>query len=158
MQQLERNVDQATNRLLFIACTATKSSAPGKLPALDRYQGPSFKVIHKAQREQMPLPTIIILSALHGFIGTDTLIGDYDQCMTPLRGRELMPVLRQQWSQCVHPLLKDVTDCHVAMGQIHRQAFDEFAAELQHVPCLSYASGGIGTQNGQLRRWIRMIG
>jgi hypothetical protein len=59
-------------RLLILACSQRKNPARGKLPAIDRYDGPAFRVLRKYSRDSAAnLPTVLILSAKHGLIAAD---------------------------------------------------------------------------------------
>src|SRR5712691_4888213 len=78
-------------RLLLISCSSVKSAHSEALPALDRYEGTTYKVIKKAKKEgYWPEDThIFIVSAKYGLISEHTPIPFYDQKMTPARAREL---------------------------------------------------------------------
>jgi hypothetical protein len=79
----QTNSDQKTSevkRLLLIACSATKQPDPELLPALDRYQGTWFKVLHgyrRAHPQEAQTLDVWILSAEFGFIAAPTPIPDY---------------------------------------------------------------------------------
>ena len=86
-----RNQPTKSRYLLILACSQRKRPDAGLLPALERYDGVNFRVIHKAEREGY-LPEnldILILSAQYGVIEADTLIENYDLKMTKQRAKEL---------------------------------------------------------------------
>jgi hypothetical protein len=140
-------------RLLLVACSATKDPAPGLLEAHVRYLGPAYRIIHNAARAGYALPQILILSAEFGLISWDHRIPNYNRKMTPARVDELVPLLLEQWS-VLHPQLVDMQALHVHGGEHYRRA-------LGYVPLtaltrtITWASGGIGIQNGQLFAWLR---
>ena len=68
-----------TRRLLLLGCSATKWRDPGDLPALDRYDGPVFRVVRQRRREGRRLPLMLILSAAYGLIGPQNPVTYYDQ-------------------------------------------------------------------------------
>src|SRR5947209_2723394 len=67
------------SRLLIVACSQRKNPAQGQLPAIDRYDGPVFRVIRKYLREGAgDAPIVLILSAKYGLITSDLEIPDYN--------------------------------------------------------------------------------
>jgi hypothetical protein len=140
-------------RLLITACSATKRSDAGLLPAIDRYNGPSFRTLRKALRElaEERRPTVLILSGKFGLIESGKPIPNYDQRMTA----SLAVQLRSQ--------VRSVLTAH-----LERRSYDETCINLggDYLPALpdleSYAQlgrltsthGGIGERLGQLKRWL----
>ena len=81
-------------RLIVLACTATKRVDPDPLLAIRRYDGPSFRTLRTwqaANRTSAEQLDVCILSAKLGLITADTLISDYNQRMTRERAAELRP-------------------------------------------------------------------
>lgn len=126
-------------RLLIISCSQRKRPDPGLLPAVDRYDGPAFRVLRRYLRgNPANPPDIHILSAEFGLIPADTPIPVYDRRMTTSRARELRDVTATAFRQLVtsapyaklHLALskdylaalagwRDIVDasCHVTIGQ-----------------------------------------
>jgi hypothetical protein len=78
----------ATDRLLILACSQRKRPDAELLPALERYDGPAFRVLRRFLRSRAPdPPEVLILSAEHGLIPRDLPIAAYDRKMTPARAR-----------------------------------------------------------------------
>jgi cytoplasmic iron level regulating protein YaaA (DUF328/UPF0246 family) len=68
------------------------------MPAIERYDGPVFRVLRKAKKEghwpdQLE---ILIVSAEYGLIKADKLIDFYDRKMTPARAKELRPHIAEK--------------------------------------------------------------
>jgi hypothetical protein len=83
-----------TGRMLILACSRRKRPDEGLLPAIERYDGPSFRVLRRFLRESpFKAPDILILSAEHGLIPYDLPIAAYDRKMTPARAHELRPLV-----------------------------------------------------------------
>ena len=60
------------DRLLILSCSQRKAPAKGRLPAIDRYDGPAFRVLRKYLREgPAEVPTVLILSAKYGLIESE---------------------------------------------------------------------------------------
>jgi hypothetical protein len=77
------------NRLLVMACSATKSSHALPLPAVDRYTGPiwgTWRAVDPAQH----LAHVTVLSAEHGWIDGREPIVNYNRKLDNVRGRELI--------------------------------------------------------------------
>lgn len=69
------------NRLLVLACSATKSPAPGLVPARERYTGPVW-LTYRAADPRGEFARLTVLSARYGWIDGDAPIANYDQKMT----------------------------------------------------------------------------
>lgn len=78
-------------RLVVLGCSATKRRVRGKMPALDLYDGPMYRVVRSFLR-QYHWPgdlSVAVLSAEHGLMGSMTPIAYYDRRMTPERAGQL---------------------------------------------------------------------
>ncbi len=80
-------------QLLVLGCSRTKREAPGLLPAIERYDGSSYRVLRSFLRERdWPAGlSVAVLSAKYGLVGGFTGIEDYDERMTPERASEWAP-------------------------------------------------------------------
>lgn len=90
-------------QLLVLGCSQTKREAPGLLPAIERYDGSSYRVLRSFLRQsQWPADlSVAILSAKYGLVGGFTGIEDYDERMTPVRASEWAPqcgLTLQHWA------------------------------------------------------------
>lgn len=77
------------NRLLILACSATKSSAPGYLPARQRYTGPVWQTL-KAADPDGRLAHVSALSALYGWVDGEYPLSAYNVQMTAARKAEVV--------------------------------------------------------------------
>ena len=60
--------------MLILACSRRKRPDDGLLPAIERYDGPAFRVLRRYLRERPAgAPDVFILSAEHGLIGALSL-------------------------------------------------------------------------------------
>jgi cytoplasmic iron level regulating protein YaaA (DUF328/UPF0246 family) len=83
-------------RLLIMSCGKQKRPDTGLLPALERYNGPAFRVLrHFLASCTLNSPDVYILSARFGLIPADWPIPFYDQRMTLERAAELQPSVRE---------------------------------------------------------------
>ncbi len=79
-------------RLLVIACTKRKKTDVGELPALYRYDGPSFRVLRKyidRNPEDAGQLDIFVLSAHYRLIDASTKISYYDTLMDNERANSM---------------------------------------------------------------------
>lgn len=143
-----------TSRLLVMACSATKKADEQLLPAIDRYDGPSYKTVRKWRanhQDQAQQLDILILSAEFGLIEAfATEIPNYDRRMTRDRATELMPSV-------VTKLVAKLAETSYSSILVHLGS--DYAPALGHglfpqlMPVIC-TYGGIGQRNGQLKRWL----
>ncbi len=83
-------------QLLVLGCSQTKRQASGLLPAIDRYDGSSYRVLRSylRNREWPANLSVAILSAKYGLVGGLTGIENYDERMTPVRASEWAPLCK----------------------------------------------------------------
>src|SRR4051794_5373338 len=80
-------------KLLVIGCSQTKRGVDGVLPAIDRYDGSSYRVLRSFLRdhEWPDSLSVAVLSARYGLVGGFTDIEDYDERMTLDRAQAWAP-------------------------------------------------------------------
>lgn len=72
----------ATDRLLILACSATKRSDEGRISARDRYDGPLWQTLRTVDPDGR-LATTAFLSAQYGFGAASKAIKNYNTRLTP---------------------------------------------------------------------------
>ena len=119
--------NRSDRRLLVIACCATKTDAPGEIPALERYAGTLFQTL---KSKGIPDDVdVAILSAEHGLIRADHPLSEYDTEMTTDRKKELLQDL--SFTQLVKGTLggvadlEDYKDVLIAGGKKYRDTIIE---------------------------------
>ena len=147
-------------RLLILGCSAAKRHEAWLMPAVERYDGPAFRVLRKARREGVidEDTRVRILSAKYGLISELEEIEDYDQVMTPARAQELVyPVstMLYIWMRS-HPKCRDV---FINVGGAYGPAVAGFAewCRRNDIRC-EVASGGIGMRVAQMKDWLQQHG
>lgn len=129
-------------------CSQTKREARGLLPAIDRYDGSSYRVLRSylREREWPSNLSVAILSARYGLVGGITGIEHYVEWMTSSRASELAP-------QCVHTLS--------AWAEVHNSV--HFSLGKDYLPAVTPAieknlrdkaeifEGGIGMKLSQIK-------
>lgn len=135
-------------RLLVITCSATKRSNAGLLPALERYDGPVYRVLRAYQRRGHRLPKTLILSASLGLITPNHPVRDYDQRMTP----DMAKVWRasREGRILLQRSLAAAEEHLVVAGKDYLGVLNAWTPGVE----LNIAGGGIGEKLGQLKRWL----
>lgn len=146
--------------LLIMACSMTKLPEPGPLAAYERYDGPAYRVLRKSGWPAAggPRVGVRILSAEYGLIGAVDPIEDYDRKMDKARALELGQLPLEQLQ---HATLTwwgaPATRVLVWGGALYRgvvQTWEQRGLFDRTPGGITYSSGGIGTQLGQLKRWL----
>lgn len=110
--------------LILVSCSQAKTSAKGSIPAGERYDGPTFRLIRKFLREAKNSfePKIYIISAKFGFIPFDAPIPYYDQKMDLCRAYRLRTENTSKIVQaCKKNRIKKVIIC---VSQIYLSSID----------------------------------
>ena len=142
-------------RLLILSCSQRKHTSHEPLPAIERYNGPLFYVLHRFLREcprQASLLDVHILSAAYGLIPGDFPTPWYDQKMDISRAIELQPQVNTTFSDIVRDNYDSIC---FAMGKTYLKSFEN---PLELVPSdteLVITHGRIGEKQAQLKAWLR---
>jgi len=143
--------------LLIVACSQRKRSAPGLLPAIERYDGVNFRVLRKAQREgYWPKNLdVLILSAKYGLLKSDTLIENYDLKMTPRWAIELRARVSADLDECLERT--PYSEVFINLGKVYLAALT-LSKELRTMNGrVRYATGGIGEKMSQMKKWLQGV-
>lgn len=104
-------------------------------------------------------PVVIILSALHGFVSSDTVLSPYDQMMTADRSALMMSNIDSWMNQAKWP--SGAEHILLAGGELYRRvmrlAIKQLVAtgKLGGRPNIEETSGTIGVQRSQLGKYLR---
>ena len=130
-------------RLLIMACSQRKSAHPQLIPAIDRYDGPTYRVLRRyLQNKSQQQVHVYILSAEFGLISSRQPLPSYDRRMTPERACELRPAVVASMSR----LLNEI-DYH-----------DLFICGTRSEGARRYAATGSGRISGGCWAWGRRDG
>lgn len=142
-------------RLLILACSQRKRPDPGLLPAIERYDGPQFRVLRKFIREypeSAQQVAVYVLSAQLGVIPIYKEIPNYNRRMTPQQAIKL--------NQQVQDTLSDIfraeayASMFLSFGNTYHKALQGYErllpASLQPI----IASGSQGGRQSQLKDWL----
>jgi hypothetical protein len=142
-------------QLVVLGCSANKVEAGGLLPAINLYDGPTFRVLRSYLRDfRWPGPlSVAVLSAKYGIIGGLSHITSYDQRMTPERATELAGEVSRT--------LKDWSPSHrridLVLGQDYLRSIDPKLLSSSR-PAVQVVEGPIGVKLNRLHDMLREIG
>ncbi|MGH2487693.1 MAG: DUF6884 domain-containing protein [Ktedonobacterales bacterium] len=137
-------------RLLLLACSKRKRPDFGKIPAIERYDGPAFRMLRKfANAHPEGTPEVYVLSARYGLIPGDTPISAYECQMTSGRARELQAQVEADVAAL--DMSRRYRQVFILAGAVYRHAIP-----LNHVPPqrLTVATGSPGVRLAQLKSWL----
>jgi hypothetical protein len=143
------------NRTVIIACSATKRRDVGELSALARYDGPAWRTL-RAHLTCMIEPPLA-LSAEYGLISAYQEIPNYDRKLDEDRAAGLVAQVAEQLEELARS--GRIRGEIFAYGGKHYRELLEAAADLaadrlgRELP-ITYSSGGIGQQLGQLAAFL----
>jgi hypothetical protein len=140
--------------LLILGCSARKRSTPVLLPAIERYDGPLYRVLRKALREgNAPQPLdVLIISARYGVLRASDLIEHYDQRMTRCQAERL----REEIGVRIAGELSSgvLSHAHISLGADYLAALGGTEVVTRSIGQVSVARGGLGQRQSQLRNWL----
>jgi len=141
------------SRLLILSCTERKVRRPRTLPAIDRYDGPSFRVVRRFAVEQpQKLPDVYVLSAKYGLIDTDTPVSWYDDRLT----RSRCDNLRDEVARRIESLMAGNRYSNVFLfsGKDYLKLLLPSFEPYQKRRAVHVASGGLGEKLTRLKVWL----
>lgn len=142
------------HRLLILSCSARKHAIRNKVKAWNLYDGVSFRVVKKAQREER-MPTdvdILILSAKHGLIHPTTKIAFYDQRIT--RNIAMQQAIKNCALLCRFLQSGRYVEVFANVGKTYLAALQPIEAWLPNRVKLIVPGGGIGQKMRQMKQWL----
>ncbi|MEG5035025.1 DUF6884 domain-containing protein [Microcoleus sp. AT3-D2] len=139
--------------LLILACSQRKRSDADSLPAIERYDGPTFRLLRRFLRKQPSAPLeIYILSAKFGLIPSDYLIPNYDQRMTKMRSRQLQPEVIAKLKHILNA--KPYQQLCICLGRDYFLALDKYDMLIKSGLIVRVATGSLGKKLSSLHDWL----
>ena len=143
-------------RLLILSCSKRKLPAEELVPAIQRYDGPCFRVLRRYLAEDHPVaysPSILILSAEYGLIQSDTPIQNYERRMTRQRASALADQTHKELLEYLQGGAP-YSQILLCMGKEYQQAMGNFAELLPDSTRLAIADGGVAAMQSALYDWL----
>lgn len=140
------------SRVVLLACSERKRLSSDPLPAIERYDGPLFRVVRRAEQVGAGPSVTLILSAKFGLVGGYDPIPKYDQRMTRDRAAELRESVRESLGRAIAKT--DIHDLFVAAGADYEPALADSWDLIPEQTSVHRATGSIGGMAGQLYDWL----
>jgi hypothetical protein len=141
--------------LVILGCGERKKLTSRLLPAIDRYDGPVFRVLRKHMREEpQNSADTCILSARFGLIRGTLPIPRYDFSLERADRRSLLSRVDRQLKRILDSIQPD--RLFVSVGQSYWPLLAEAIAREVAPAKLAIATGGIGGRASQLAHWLRL--
>ena len=149
-------VNTKSSKLLVVGCSRQKRSHSGLMPAIERYDGPIFRVLRKFRREnsvQAERIDTYILSAQLGLISDSIPIHNYDRRMTPQRAKELSPYVISGLTGLFEK--KDYAEVYLCAGREYLRCLHGYEDVVPQGIKVLMAQGSLGQRQFRLRRWLK---
>jgi len=136
-----------------MSCSECKVPAKGLMRAIDRYDGPAFRVLRKYLRaEPEDAPTVVILSARYGLISADRRIRSYDCRLSGYSAGEIRPQVLKTARTVIES--KQWRVVGICAGRVYRAALDGFEDLIPRGVQIDFINGGLGLRLTSLRKWL----
>lgn len=143
---------KSTRRLLVLSCTRRKRLDDGLLPAIERYDGPTFRVLRRYLAGTLSNPpTTYVVSAEHGLINGDQPIAWYERTMTPERTDQLREALARDLTDAIDRLRP--TSAMMLMGQRYARVLTGIERSVT-LSAAQFVGGSPGRQVAVLHDWL----
>jgi hypothetical protein len=143
------------NRLLVLSCSQSKIPEYAKLPAIQRYDGPAFRLLRRYLENASEDLDIHILSAEFGLIRHTRLIPFYDKRMTKQRACELrIKVSKQAQRLFTDDSFRQKRQLFINLGEVYLQAYEQALALFASNSILKLASGTTGKRLAEMHDWL----
>lgn len=140
-------------RLLILGCSQRKLPHSCPLPAINRYDGPSYRVLRRFLRmRSVQRVDAYILSTEFGLIPTHALIPNYDRRMTPERAHQLQPTVVAKIDEVL--ACERHHELFICMGRTYLRALDGYDKLIPSSIAVQVATGTSGRQLSQLYDWL----
>lgn len=142
-------------RLLILSCSKKKRLTPGFLPALERYDGPIFRVMNKFMQEcpcEAKLLDVYILSAKFGLIPAGQPIPNYDLRVTMQRVEKLQLRTLTKLKQIL--IDGQYTELFLSMGKDYLRVLTGYESLIPANLKMTISTGTMGRKQAELRNWL----
>jgi hypothetical protein len=147
-------IPQMSKSILVLGCSQRKVSRGGLLPAINRYDGPAFRVLRRYMRENPQCElTVFILSARFGLMKGCTAIPKYDQKLDASACKRLRPQINRALSTMVRDC--SVGEILVVASRVYIELLSEGLVGAGMMNLVLLAPPGNGAPLTCLHDWLR---
>ncbi|MEM9540780.1 MAG: DUF6884 domain-containing protein [Cyanobacteria bacterium P01_E01_bin.42] len=140
-------------RLLILGCSRRKRNDPEPLTAIERYDGPTFRVLRRFLKvNSCGMVDVYILSAEFGLIAGNTKIPDYDRLMTKMRSQELQAPARAKLQQILQE--RSHSSVLFCLSQKYLQVLGDRESLYKEDFKIEIATGTLGRKLSVLYKWL----
>lgn len=143
------------SRLLLLSCSQRKRSDDRLLPAVERYDGPAFRLVRRYLRSQDQPSShvdIRILSAQFGLLCHDTPIPEYDHRMTLQRAQELRERVSTELTDVVRA--RSYRELCICAGRDYLRVIEGVCFPIGPDLSIQVIEGGQGAKLAGLYNWL----
>lgn len=143
----------AMTRFLILSCSERKRPDLGLVPAIERYDGPAFRVLRRFLQSQPPdPPEVYILSAELGLVSSMELIPNYDRRMTLQRAQELRAHVVGRLRDIINRSY--YRELFICVGRNYLRALDGYDTTLSPNTSVTVLTESFGRKLAALRDWL----
>lgn len=144
-------------RCLIIGCSEAKLDAPENIPAIERYDGPPFRVLRRYLKNGSSGNSygeldIFILSAEFGLIRSEQPIPVYDRRMTNHRAEELHSQVLEVFKREIAS--QEYAELFLSMGKTYLPALTGYVSLLSPATKVIVSDVTAGRKLTELKTWL----
>jgi len=142
-------------RLLILSCSRRKRLDSDPLPAIERYDGPAFRVLCRFLQErsnEIERLHVFVLSAAYGLISSAHPIADYNEMMTRQRAAELHDEVLDTLANLLRN--NDYSSLCLAVSKAYLAALEGWPTLVPSDITVTVTDGPQGIKLSQLKRWL----
>jgi hypothetical protein len=140
-------------RIVITSCSQRKKSDKHLLPAIERYDGPNFRLLRKYLSQSADKLDVYVLSAKFGLLAYTTKIPFYEQKLSNQQFHELTEISRLQANQFFTETEKP-KEVFVNLGISYLQVFEPTLQTLAQTNSLIFTSGSSGKRLAEMHDWL----
>lgn len=140
--------------LVILGCTERKNPSPGLIPAIDRYDGPSVRVLRRFVRESSARPVrACFVSGRYGLVRDDFPLPVYDHRLLPEDENRLTLQVGQELKRAIADF--DPSRFFVSVSGGYWRLLRVALAREVPSDRLAFARGAVGGRASRLFTWLR---
>ena len=140
-------------KIIITSCSQRKKTNENLLPAIERYNGPSFYLLRKYIKQSPNDLDIYILSAKFGLLAYKTKIPFYEQKLTKEQSADLSVIALAQINQ-IFTKSKKQKEIFINLGSLYLEAFEPALSRISKHNLITYAKGSSGKRLAEMYDWL----